>query len=161
MKRKEKQKKQRKKQKKNSKLKRNEKKEEFSWSETKEIKKFQGKNSEDSNFEILKNSEASLSSNSEILSKSQSETLSKSQSEILSLPSMEAWKDLLLPETILKALQELHFNKPTEIQEMVLPPAIRDHQDIIAAAETVRYFLKNSKINIFAVAEILSSVKII
>lgn len=62
------------------------------------------------------------------------------------LPSMEAWNDLFLPQTILKALQELGFSKPTEIQQMVLPTAIRDQQDIVAAAETVR-ILANLKKN--------------
>lgn len=49
---------------------------------------------------------------------------------------MSAWCNCFVPEQVLKALKELSFYQPTKIQELAIPPAIRDHQDILGAAET-------------------------
>ncbi|XP_051872979.1 ATP-dependent RNA helicase DDX24 [Pristis pectinata] len=49
---------------------------------------------------------------------------------------VSAWKDLFVPEPVLKALSSLGYSYPTPIQALVLPPAIRDKQDILGAAET-------------------------
>lgn len=49
---------------------------------------------------------------------------------------VSAWKDLFVPEPVLKALSKLGFSAPTPIQALALPPAIRDHLDILGAAET-------------------------
>ncbi|KAI5618881.1 ATP-dependent RNA helicase DDX24 [Silurus asotus] len=49
---------------------------------------------------------------------------------------VSAWKDLYVPEPVLKALSKLGFSSPTPIQALALPPAIRDHLDILGAAET-------------------------
>lgn len=49
---------------------------------------------------------------------------------------VSAWKDLYVPEPVLKALSKLGFSAPTPIQALALPPAIRDHLDILGAAET-------------------------
>ncbi|XP_035218253.1 ATP-dependent RNA helicase DDX24-like isoform X4 [Stegodyphus dumicola] len=50
---------------------------------------------------------------------------------------MSAWCNCYVPDPVLYALRDLGFHKPTEIQERVIPCAIRDHQDILGAAETV------------------------
>ncbi|XP_034050729.1 ATP-dependent RNA helicase DDX24 [Thalassophryne amazonica] len=49
---------------------------------------------------------------------------------------VSAWKDLHVPSLVLKALSSLGFSSPTPIQALALPPAIRDHMDILGAAET-------------------------
>lgn len=49
---------------------------------------------------------------------------------------VSAWKDLFVPSPVLKALSSLGFGSPTPIQALVLPSAIRDHMDILGAAET-------------------------
>lgn len=49
---------------------------------------------------------------------------------------MSEWKDLCVPEEVLKALQDQKFSKPTVIQRQALPSAIRDRKDILGAAET-------------------------
>ncbi|GAA6068853.1 ATP-dependent RNA helicase DDX24 [Tachysurus ichikawai] len=49
---------------------------------------------------------------------------------------VSAWKDLYVPDPVLKALSTLGFSAPTPIQALALPPAIRDHLDILGAAET-------------------------
>uniref|UniRef100_A0AAY5EDQ2 ATP-dependent RNA helicase n=2 Tax=Electrophorus electricus TaxID=8005 RepID=A0AAY5EDQ2_ELEEL len=49
---------------------------------------------------------------------------------------VSAWKDLFVPDPVLKALSKLGFSAPTPIQALALPPAIRDHLDILGAAET-------------------------
>ncbi|XP_072895275.1 ATP-dependent RNA helicase DDX24 [Hemitrygon akajei] len=49
---------------------------------------------------------------------------------------VSAWKDLFVPEPVLKALSSLGYSYPTPIQALVLPPAIRDKRDILGAAET-------------------------
>lgn len=49
---------------------------------------------------------------------------------------ISAWKELFVPEPVLKALSKLGFSAPTPIQALALPPAIRDRLDILGAAET-------------------------
>ncbi|XP_051724176.1 ATP-dependent RNA helicase DDX24 isoform X2 [Ctenopharyngodon idella] len=49
---------------------------------------------------------------------------------------VSAWKDLFVPEPVLKALSALGFSAPTPIQALALPPAIRDRLDVLGAAET-------------------------
>uniref|UniRef100_A0A023GNZ6 ATP-dependent RNA helicase n=1 Tax=Amblyomma triste TaxID=251400 RepID=A0A023GNZ6_AMBTT len=49
---------------------------------------------------------------------------------------MSAWLNCYVPEQVLRALAELKFTEPTEIQAQTLPAAIRDHMDIMGAAET-------------------------
>ncbi|XP_071398344.1 ATP-dependent RNA helicase DDX24 [Centroberyx affinis] len=49
---------------------------------------------------------------------------------------VSAWKGLFVPSPVLKALSSLGFGSPTPIQALALPPAIRDHMDIVGAAET-------------------------
>lgn len=55
---------------------------------------------------------------------------------------VSAWKDLFVPSSVLKALSSLGFESPTPIQALALPPAIRDHMDVLGAAETgeLKYF---------------------
>lgn len=52
---------------------------------------------------------------------------------------MSQWKHLYVPDILLQALQDEGFDAPTPIQSFVLPSAIRDRKDILAAAETVRH----------------------
>jgi len=52
------------------------------------------------------------------------------------LADVSAWKNLNIPEPILKALAEKGFSKPTEIQEKTIGPAISKRCDILGAAET-------------------------
>uniref|UniRef100_H3DJ12 ATP-dependent RNA helicase n=1 Tax=Tetraodon nigroviridis TaxID=99883 RepID=H3DJ12_TETNG len=49
---------------------------------------------------------------------------------------VSAWKGLFVPTPVLKALSSLGFGSPTPIQALTLPSAIRDHMDILGAAET-------------------------
>lgn len=49
---------------------------------------------------------------------------------------VSAWKDLFVPEPVLRALSYLGFSAPTAIQALALPPAIRDNMDVLGAAET-------------------------
>ncbi|KAK5985744.1 hypothetical protein GCK32_009957, partial [Trichostrongylus colubriformis] len=46
------------------------------------------------------------------------------------------WDELYLPGPILQAIRDLGFKSPTEIQKQVLPLAVRDHCDVLGAAET-------------------------
>uniref|UniRef100_A0A673YFI1 ATP-dependent RNA helicase n=1 Tax=Salmo trutta TaxID=8032 RepID=A0A673YFI1_SALTR len=55
---------------------------------------------------------------------------------VLTKTHVTAWKDLFVPDQVLKALSSLGFGSPTAIQTLALPPAIRDHMDIVGAAET-------------------------
>ncbi|XP_069494083.1 ATP-dependent RNA helicase DDX24 [Ambystoma mexicanum] len=50
--------------------------------------------------------------------------------------NVSAWKDLFVPAPVLQALSYLGFSAPTPIQALALPSAIRDHMDILGAAET-------------------------
>ncbi|VDM78697.1 unnamed protein product [Strongylus vulgaris] len=47
-----------------------------------------------------------------------------------------SWEDLYLPEPVMKAIKDLGFQNPTEIQRQVLPLAVRDRCDVLGAAET-------------------------
>ncbi|KAI7804273.1 hypothetical protein IRJ41_004398 [Triplophysa rosa] len=49
---------------------------------------------------------------------------------------VSAWKDLFVPDVVLKALSKLGFSAPTPIQALAIPPAVRDHLDVLGAAET-------------------------
>ncbi|XP_057269409.1 ATP-dependent RNA helicase DDX24 isoform X2 [Pezoporus wallicus] len=49
---------------------------------------------------------------------------------------VSAWKDLFVPEPVLRALSDLGFSAPTPIQALALPSAIRDNMDVLGAAET-------------------------
>ncbi|KAJ8306548.1 hypothetical protein KUTeg_017093 [Tegillarca granosa] len=49
---------------------------------------------------------------------------------------MAGWRNLFVPDEVLKALKDDGFMTPTPIQAIVLPHAIRDKLDIIGAAET-------------------------
>jgi hypothetical protein len=49
----------------------------------------------------------------------------------------KVWSDLHVSEDIIRSLVEQKFYDPTPIQRLTLPAAIRDHLDIIGAAETV------------------------
>uniref|UniRef100_A0A6I8RZT6 ATP-dependent RNA helicase n=1 Tax=Xenopus tropicalis TaxID=8364 RepID=A0A6I8RZT6_XENTR len=49
---------------------------------------------------------------------------------------VSAWKNLYVPQVVLKALSYLGFACPTPIQALALPSAIRDKMDILGAAET-------------------------
>ena len=52
-------------------------------------------------------------------------------------PEMSEWVELGVPHPLLRALHELKFYHPTEIQKMILPLVVKDDDDIIGAAETV------------------------
>ncbi|KAM4853059.1 ATP-dependent RNA helicase DDX24 isoform 1-T3 [Thomomys bottae] len=49
---------------------------------------------------------------------------------------VSAWKNLFVPQPVLRALSFLGFSAPTPIQALTLAPAIRDKLDILGAAET-------------------------
>ncbi|KFU94244.1 ATP-dependent RNA helicase DDX24, partial [Chaetura pelagica] len=55
---------------------------------------------------------------------------------------VSAWKDLFVPEPVLRALSYLGFSAPTPIQALALPSAIRDNMDVLGAAETGTHLLK-------------------
>ena len=50
---------------------------------------------------------------------------------------MSAWKNLYVPDVVLKSLAADGFVTPTPIQALTLPSAIRDRMDIVGAAQTV------------------------
>lgn len=50
--------------------------------------------------------------------------------------NVSAWDKYFVPPPVLKALSELGFSEPTEIQKLVLPAAIKGRMDVIGAAET-------------------------
>ena len=51
------------------------------------------------------------------------------------LDKMAAWSDMNLPTEILRALSDLGYTSPTDIQKAVIPKALENF-DIIGAAET-------------------------
>ena len=53
------------------------------------------------------------------------------------VPGMEAWHEMGLPLVIIRALKDLGFTSPTEIQSKTIPVAMDTTRDIIGAAETV------------------------
>ena len=56
---------------------------------------------------------------------------------VTSATDMSKWKDLFVPDPVLRALSDVGFDAPTPIQCLTLPAAIRDRMDILGAAETV------------------------
>ena len=50
---------------------------------------------------------------------------------------MEAWHDMGVPPPIIRALKDLGFVSPTEIQQRAIPVAMDTTRDVIGAAETV------------------------
>ncbi|EFO18351.2 hypothetical protein LOAG_10144 [Loa loa] len=52
------------------------------------------------------------------------------------IPDMSGWINLYISNTVLKAIADMGFTEPMEIQRLVIPSAIRDRFDIIGAAET-------------------------
>ncbi|KAL4001910.1 DEAD/DEAH box helicase family protein [Acanthocheilonema viteae] len=52
------------------------------------------------------------------------------------ITGMSNWINLCISNTVLKAIADIGFAEPTEIQKLVIPSAITDHLDIIGAAET-------------------------
>jgi ATP-dependent RNA helicase DDX24/MAK5 len=50
--------------------------------------------------------------------------------------SMSAWNELFVPEPVLRALRNMGFSIPTEIQSALLPAAIKGRMDVMGAAET-------------------------
>lgn len=66
----------------------------------------------------------------------QQDTCSEEKRSRLESPDMSAWLNCYVPDAVLRALAELKFTEPTEIQAQTLPAAIRDHMDIMGAAET-------------------------
>lgn len=57
--------------------------------------------------------------------------------EVAPKADMSAWKPFQLEDRILAALDSQGFRTPTPIQEECLLAAIRDHRDVIGAAQTV------------------------
>ena len=53
------------------------------------------------------------------------------------IPGMEEWYQLQTPPAVVRALSELGFRTPTEIQRRAIPPAIGERCNVIGAAETV------------------------
>ena len=56
-------------------------------------------------------------------------------------PGMEEWYQLQTPPAVVRALSELGFRTPTEIQRRAIPPAIGERCNVIGAAETVSRLL--------------------
>ena len=59
------------------------------------------------------------------------------KSETETVVGMEAWQELGVPLPIIRALKELGFTLPTEIQRQAIPVAMDTDRDVIGAAETV------------------------
>ena len=53
------------------------------------------------------------------------------------ITGFEKWLKLGAPSPLLSALRDMGFTVPTEIQELAIPPAIKEDKDVIGAAETV------------------------
>uniref|UniRef100_A0A0R3RK85 ATP-dependent RNA helicase n=1 Tax=Elaeophora elaphi TaxID=1147741 RepID=A0A0R3RK85_9BILA len=49
---------------------------------------------------------------------------------------ISGWRNLCISNEVLKAIADMGFAEPTEIQSLVIPSAVRDRLDIIGAAET-------------------------
>ncbi|KAK6100964.1 DEAD/DEAH box helicase family protein [Brugia pahangi] len=52
------------------------------------------------------------------------------------IADMSGWINLYISNAVLKAIADMGFTEPTEIQKLVIPSAVRDRFDIIGAAET-------------------------
>ena len=61
------------------------------------------------------------------------------ESGIETVTGMEAWQEMGVPLPIIRALKDLGFTSPTEIQQQAIPVAMNTTRDVIGAAETVRY----------------------
>ena len=62
-----------------------------------------------------------------------------SESGLETVTGMEPWQDMGVPLPIIRALKELGFTSPTEIQRQAIPVAMDTNRDVIGAAETVSY----------------------
>ena len=61
------------------------------------------------------------------------------ESGMETVTGMEAWQEMGVPLPIIRALKDLGFTSPTEIQQQAIPVAMNTTRDVIGAAETVRY----------------------
>ena len=52
---------------------------------------------------------------------------------------MKEWVELGVPRPLIRALHDLQFHQPTEIQRRAIPLVAEGDSDIIGAAETVRH----------------------
>jgi hypothetical protein len=52
---------------------------------------------------------------------------------------MKEWVELGVPRPLMRALHDLKFHRPTEIQRRAIPLVAKGDNDIIGAAETVRH----------------------
>lgn len=57
---------------------------------------------------------------------------------IETVPGMESWQNMGVPLPIIRALKDLGFTSPTEIQRRAIPVAMDTTRDVIGAAETVK-----------------------
>ena len=57
------------------------------------------------------------------------------------ISGMEEWYQLQTPPAVVRALSELGFRTPTEIQRRAIPPAIEEQCNVIGAAETVSWLI--------------------
>ena len=57
---------------------------------------------------------------------------------------MEAWQEMGVPLPIIRAMKELGFTSPTEIQRRAIPVAMDTNRDIIGAAETVSPYRRSA-----------------
>lgn len=76
----------------------------------------------------------------EIMTEQTQENGMKEQMEwtgMKTVPKMEAWHNLHVPVPIIRALSELGFTVPTDIQRQAIPVAMEGSRDVIGAAETV------------------------
>ena len=64
-------------------------------------------------------------------------------------PSCSKWQEFGLPTPILRAIDELGFESPTEIQRLSIQAAYRDRMDVLGAAETVSCFCLLLRLRIF------------
>lgn len=67
---------------------------------------------------------------------------------LLTPEDMLTWAEFKLPESILKALAECGFKKPTNIQQLVLPAAIHGNDFIYIITAAVVYWLKHWSLNL-------------
>ncbi|CAI8057130.1 ATP-dependent RNA helicase DDX24, partial [Geodia barretti] len=58
------------------------------------------------------------------------------ESGIETVTGMEAWQEMGVPLPIIRALKDLGFTSPTEIQQQAIPVAMNTTRDVIGAAET-------------------------
>ena len=58
---------------------------------------------------------------------------------------MKEWVELGVPHPLMRALHDLKFYRPTEIQRRAIPLVARGNNDLIGAAETVSMKVYNCK----------------